>query len=83
VAYVGVEIQLHPFFTSELDQYKQSASSQDHFTPVDITSCTRVIGGRVGPKYGLPALQKMEMSHFDHELNHNSLIIQPITYSVK
>jgi hypothetical protein len=25
-------------------------------------------------------LEKMEMSHLDHELNDNSLIIQPITY---
>jgi hypothetical protein len=78
-AYVAVEVELHSFFTPELDQDKQSASSQGHFTPVDRTPCTSIIGGQVGPK-GLHALEKMEMSHLDHELNDNSLIIQPITY---
>jgi hypothetical protein len=82
-AYVGLVVELHSFFNSELDQDKQSVSSQGHFTPVDRTTCTRVTGGWVGAIHYLLALEKMEISHFDHELNHNSLIIQPITYSVK
>jgi len=45
-AYVVLVVELHSFFTSDLDQDKQSASSQGHFTSVDRTTCTSIIGGR-------------------------------------
>jgi len=48
MAYVGVEIELHSFFTSELDQDKQSASSQGHFTHVERTPSTSITGGQCG-----------------------------------
>jgi hypothetical protein len=44
-ASVGLEVELHSFLTLVLEQDKQSASSQGHFTTVEITSCTHETGG--------------------------------------
>jgi hypothetical protein len=54
--YWGVKVQLHAFLTSALDGGEWSASHHGRFTPRERAPGTHWIGGWVGPRAGLDAV---------------------------
>jgi hypothetical protein len=56
--YKRVEVQLHAFLISALDGGKWSATRSDRFTAGERTPGTHWIGGWVGPRAGLEAVEK-------------------------
>jgi hypothetical protein len=73
--YGGVEIQLHPFSTSALDGGEWSASRPCRFTQDELAPGTHWIGGWLGPRTGLEAMEKKEITWPCQESNHDSKII--------
>jgi hypothetical protein len=53
-----------PFLTSALDGGEWSASRTCHFTPGEKAPGTHWIGGHVGPRAGLDAVEKRKILHF-------------------
>jgi len=56
--YWGVEVWLHAFLISALDEGKWSASRPSRFTPEERIRSTHWIGGCVGPRTGLDAVTR-------------------------
>jgi hypothetical protein len=50
-----------PFSTSTLDEGEWSVSRPAHFTPGEIAHSTHWVGGYVGPKFGLDAIEKKKI----------------------
>jgi hypothetical protein len=58
-AYRGMEVQLHPFLASALDEYERSASRPSHLPPGERAPVP--IGVWVGPKARLNTVQKRKI----------------------
>jgi hypothetical protein len=56
--YVGVEVQLHAFLTSTLDEGEWSGSRSGRFTLRKSDLGSLCIGGWVGPRAGLDGVEK-------------------------
>jgi len=59
--YWGVEIKLHAFLTSGLDEGEWSASCPTHFIPGERDPGTHRVGRWVGPRAGLNAVEKRKV----------------------
>jgi hypothetical protein len=57
-AYEGVDVQIHIFLTSALVGGKWSVSRPCRFAPGERDPGARLIGGWVGPRVGLDAVEK-------------------------
>jgi hypothetical protein len=60
--YVGVEVQLHSFLTSEPDGGEWSALRSVCFTPREIATGIHCIRGWVGPRAGMDAITERNIS---------------------
>jgi hypothetical protein len=63
-AYGGVNVQIHVFLNSALEEGKWSASRPCRFTPGERAPGTHWVGGWVGPRVGLDAVKKINILHF-------------------
>jgi hypothetical protein len=72
------EVELHAFWTSELDGGEWSASRPGRFTPRERAPGTLWIGGWVGPRTVLDAAVKKKIPSPHRELNPITLIVQPV-----
>ena len=71
-AYRGVEVQLHSFLTSALDEGKWSTSRPGCFTPKERTTVLMEQVGWVGPRTSLNVLEKNKISCSCRESNPGS-----------
>jgi hypothetical protein len=74
--YLGVEVQLHAFLTSALDGGDWSASRPGRFAPTERAPGTHWIGGCVGPRAVLDAVQ-MNKCHFCGTQRYSSVFGNP------
>jgi hypothetical protein len=56
----GVEVEIHVFLTSAQDGREWSVSRPGNFTPQGITSVAYWIGGWLGPRTDLDAVEKIK-----------------------
>jgi hypothetical protein len=57
MAYGGVDVEIHIYFTSALAGGEWSASRPGRFTPGERVPCTHWIGGWVDPRAGLDNME--------------------------
>jgi hypothetical protein len=60
--YGRMEVELHAFLSWASDGGELSASRTGRFTPGEGVPCTHSIGGWVGPRTGLDAVEKRKKS---------------------
>lgn len=76
-----MEISLPSFFTLALAGTRTSASCSDHLTPQkELPVPTEVRIGQT-PRAGVDILENRKISYFQQESNHDSSVLQCITYS--
>jgi hypothetical protein len=75
-AYWGMEVQLHAFLTSALDEGEWSASRPGRFTPRERALGTHWIGGWLGPRAVLDAVVNRKIPSPLQESNPRTPIVQ-------
>jgi hypothetical protein len=75
--YGVVEVQLHAFLTSALDESEWSASSPGRFTSAERESGTHRRGGRVDPRVCLEALKRKILGPY-RKVTAYSPVVQPV-----
>jgi hypothetical protein len=76
--YEGVEIQLHMFLITALDEGKWSALRPGRFTPRERAPGTHSTGGWVGPRAVLDAVVRRKIPSPRWESNPRTPIVQPL-----
>jgi hypothetical protein len=80
--YRKVEVYVHAFFTSALDEIKWSASQPSSFTLSERPSNTHGVGGWMCPRFYLDGVEKQEVSCPCWESNPNFSAIQPLSVAI-
>jgi hypothetical protein len=75
--YWEVEVQRHAFLTSTLEGGEWTASHPGRLTPGERASGTPWVGGWVGPRAGLDAVEKRKISSPRRESNPRTPNVQP------
>jgi hypothetical protein len=75
---LGVEVYRHSFLTSALEGCEWSVTRPGRFIPRERTPGTPWIGGYVGPRAGLDAVEKRKIHSPHRESNPRTPIIQPV-----
>jgi hypothetical protein len=88
-AYWGVEVYLHAFLTSALDEGEWSASCLGRFTPKERAPGTHWIGGWMGPRASVDTAVRRKIpnpcrdSNPYHPASSNTLLASVLWYEVK
>jgi hypothetical protein len=77
-SYWGVEVQLHAFLTSALDEGEWSASGPGRFNPRERAPGTHWVRIWVGPRAVLDTVMKRKIHSCRRESSPRTPIIQPI-----